>query len=48
MIEMRLSDLAEKNLGSLVGDDVHFSGISIDSRSLQQGNLFVAIQGPNF
>ncbi len=31
-----------------VGDDCHFSGVSIDSRSLVPGQLFVALTGPNF
>ncbi len=30
------------------GDDVTFRGVSTDSRTLAPGNLFVALQGPNF
>jgi UDP-N-acetylmuramoyl-tripeptide--D-alanyl-D-alanine ligase len=30
------------------GDDVTFRGVSTDSRTLEAGNLFVALQGPNF
>lgn len=31
-----------------VGDDCLFSGVSIDSRSIKAGALFVALTGPNF
>jgi len=30
------------------GADVTFSGLSIDTRTIRKGNLFVALQGPNF
>jgi UDP-N-acetylmuramoyl-tripeptide--D-alanyl-D-alanine ligase len=34
--------------GRLLGNDVAFSEVSTDTRSLQPGSLFVALQGPNF
>jgi len=34
--------------GTLHGDDVSFRGVSTDTRSLQPGELFVALEGPNF
>jgi len=34
--------------GTLTGRDVEFAGLSIDTRTLKQGDLFVAIAGPNF
>ncbi len=37
------SDIARLTDGSLVGDDVEIDGASIDSRSIEQGNLFVPI-----
>lgn len=43
-----LSFAAEAMQGTLHGDDRHFDGISIDSRTLQDGELFVALSGPNF
>ncbi|WP_281648608.1 UDP-N-acetylmuramoyl-tripeptide--D-alanyl-D-alanine ligase, partial [Parendozoicomonas sp. Alg238-R29] len=43
-----LSDLAVGLSGKLVGDDAPVSSISIDTRTLQPGQLFVAIKGPNF
>ncbi|MDE1462786.1 UDP-N-acetylmuramoyl-tripeptide--D-alanyl-D-alanine ligase [Spartinivicinus poritis] len=32
----------------LLGDDQAFSGLSIDTRTIQPGELFIALQGPNF
>jgi UDP-N-acetylmuramoyl-tripeptide--D-alanyl-D-alanine ligase len=34
--------------GALVGPDWNASGVSIDSRSVADGDLFVALRGPNF
>lgn len=34
--------------GKLHGADHTFNGVSTDTRTLQQGELFVALQGPNF
>ena len=34
--------------GSLHGADHAFSGVSTDTRTLKKGDLFVALQGPNF
>ncbi len=42
---MKLSELASHNIGSLVGTDQEFSAISIDTRTMNKGDLFVAIQG---
>ena len=44
----RLSHIA-KLLGSpLIGADTNFHGVSSDSRTIREGELFVALQGPNF
>jgi UDP-N-acetylmuramoyl-tripeptide--D-alanyl-D-alanine ligase len=43
-----LSDLARVTNGRLVGADVAFASVSIDSRTLPQGALFVALKGPSF
>lgn len=41
-------DAARATKGALVGDqDWKAAGVSIDSRSLEPGDLFVAIVGPN-
>lgn len=34
--------------GDLHGADRSFSGVSTDTRTLQRGELFIALQGPNF
>ena len=43
-----MSELAQELGGELIGPDQVITGISIDSRSVQQGELFIAIKGPNF
>lgn len=45
---MRLSEAAQLLDAGYSGEDVNFCGVSTDTRSLQQGNLFVALKGPNF
>jgi len=34
--------------GKLIGENVSFSGVSIDSRTIKSGELFFALTGPNF
>ena len=43
-----LSTIAEPLQGVVLGADVEFSGVSTDTRTLRSGDLFVALQGPNF
>ncbi len=43
-----LSAAAQSMNGSLHGDDREFAGISTDTRTLRDGELFFALQGPNF
>ena len=43
-----LSTAAEFVDGVLHGDDCTFTGVSTDTRTLQNGELFVALSGPNF
>ena len=45
---MSLSRAAIATSGTLQGDDVMFSAVSKDTRSLQQGDLYVALKGENF
>lgn len=45
---MKLKQLADSINGKLVGSDAEFSSVSTDTRTLQPGDLFVALQGPNF
>ena len=43
-----LSQAAEAMQGVLHGDDRPFKGVSTDTRSIRKGELFFALQGPNF
>jgi UDP-N-acetylmuramoyl-tripeptide--D-alanyl-D-alanine ligase len=43
-----LAAAADSMHGTLHGADHTFNGVSIDTRTLQQGELFIALQGPNF
>lgn len=45
---MSLQQLAASVNGHLVGENVRFSAISTDTRSIQKGDLFVALEGENF
>ena len=45
---MPLSAAARLLAAEHLGADVEFHGVSTDTRSLQRGNLFVALSGPNF
>jgi UDP-N-acetylmuramoyl-tripeptide--D-alanyl-D-alanine ligase len=48
MIEMTLASAAQAMNGTLHGADARFRGVSTDTRSIAAGELFVALQGPNF
>lgn len=45
---MLLSELAHTVNGTLHGKDVLFSGVSIDGRTINSGDLYVAIKGERF
>ncbi len=45
---MRLSDLCGPLEGALHQGDCTFASVSTDTRSLREGDLFVALTGPNF
>ena len=45
---MTLSLLAQELGGELLGEDVMFSNISTDTRSLKSGDLYLALVGENF
>ncbi len=47
-MEMKLSDCAKIVRGTLVGEDVLFSSVSIDTRAIQPNQLYIAIKGKNF
>lgn len=48
MMSLPLSEAARVLNGVLHGADITFTGLSTDTRTICQGNLFVALQGPNF
>ena len=48
MISLSLSEVATAVLGTLVGSDHKFIGVSTDTRSLSEGQLFVAIAGEHY
>jgi len=45
MISMTLSEAAKRLNVTFTDPDIHFTGCSIDSRSLEKGNLFIALCG---
>lgn len=48
MIKMRLSEAAKVLHARRVGGDAEFLGCGTDSRSIGEGEMFVALRGPNF
>ena len=48
MIAMQLSEAAQAVNGELTGRDGKFTGVSTDTRSLVDRQLFFALHGPNF
>ncbi len=48
MMTLPLSETARVLDAVQHGADVTFAGLSTDTRSIEKGNLFVALQGPNF
>jgi len=47
-MKMMLSDCAEAVEGRLIGEDVAFTSVSIDTRAINPGQLYIAIKGHNF
>ena len=47
---LKLEDIAIKGEGKLLGTplDLKVKGVSIDSRTLEKGELFLALKGPSF
>ena len=48
MISFTTTAVAEQLQASCLGPEVRFSSVSTDTRSIAAGDLFVALQGPNF
>lgn len=47
-MKFTLSEIAQITNGQLIGNDIVVVGVSTDTRSLQNGNLFVALVGEKF
>lgn len=45
---LTLNEVAAPLAGRVIGADSRFDGVSIDSRAIQPGQLFVALTGPRF
>lgn len=48
MIAMSLSEASHTIDGHLLGADMIFRGVSTDSRTISEGELFIALRGPKF
>lgn len=47
-MRMMLSEIAKSIQGELFGDDIAIEAVSLDTRTLKQGELYIAIEGKNF
>ena len=47
-MDWRLSDILQATGGELLGDDQVISGVSTDTRAIDEGQLFVALRGERF
>lgn len=48
MIRLKLTGVAARLNAKLIGEDIEFTGVSTDSRSINEGDLFIALSGENF
>lgn len=48
MITLPLTFIASEVEGKLIGPNCDITGVSTDTRSLSNGDVFIALQGPNF
>jgi len=48
MIPLQTKEIAQLVQGQLVGADIQIKSVSTDSRNITQGDLFIALKGPNF
>jgi UDP-N-acetylmuramoyl-tripeptide--D-alanyl-D-alanine ligase len=47
-MEMTLSECAAIVQGNMMGNDVSFNSVSIDTRAIKPEQLYIAIKGNNF
>ncbi len=48
MINLSLQEVANKLGASLLGENVTFCGCSTDTRTIEEGQLYIALHGPSF
>ena len=48
MIPLQTQEIAQLVQGQLAGADIQIQSVSTDSRNISQGDLFIALKGPNF
>lgn len=48
MIPLQTKEIAQLVQGQLIGADIQIQSVSTDSRNINQGDLFIALKGPNF
>ena len=48
LIDHRLSNVSKIGNCNLVGKDAFFKKVSIDTRSISKGDIFLALSGPNY
>ena len=47
-MKLTLKQIADAVHGQLIGEAIDITGVSIDTRTLKQGNLYIALRGKNF
>ncbi|QPK62509.1 UDP-N-acetylmuramoyl-tripeptide--D-alanyl-D-alanine ligase [Methylomonas sp. LL1] len=47
-MKLQLSDIAQAVQGTLIGNDLTVTGVGIDTRTLNSGDLYIAIKGQHF
>lgn len=47
-MELNLNEISRELLAQLIGSNIAISSVSIDTRTLQPGDLYIAINGKNF
>jgi UDP-N-acetylmuramoyl-tripeptide--D-alanyl-D-alanine ligase len=47
-MKLMLNEIASALKGNLIGQDLLMTGVSIDTRTLKAGDLYIAIKGKNF
>ena len=48
LIEHKLSNVSKIGESNLIGNDTFFKNISTDTRAISKGDVFLALEGPNY